>query len=142
MNQNVGYQIKGAANLIFLIAAIVSVVCGAVLWINLKGFLGFVLGVGCASFGIIPAWISSLIMTGLGEIVINSARTASDTKELLTYTYNIFLATSKEEVPKLRDIPRQVKSSPIDRELSPPTPRPTSKTPILPQGDSVDYSSL
>jgi hypothetical protein len=73
---NIGRKIKGAAEFIFILEAIVTIIVGIALMILELPFLGILLMV----LGPVLAWISSWLMYGFGQLIENSDIIVSECK--------------------------------------------------------------
>ena len=73
---NIGKKIKGAAEFIFVLEAIATMIGGIVLMILEFPFLGILVMV----LGPILAWVSSWLMYGFGQLIENSDIIASEYK--------------------------------------------------------------
>jgi|GEM_PF-5235694 len=94
MNTNTGNRIKNAAEAVGLICGIGAVLLGVSYWVTLRSWIGFLLFVVVAGFGIFFAWLWKIVISGFGELVANSGEGITLLRKL---SENINVSTPEAE---------------------------------------------
>lgn len=102
MYDNISNKIKGLANAIFIIEAILSFVLGIILLSNEELLYGFL----TLAIGPLIAWISSWVLYGFGELIEKVSAIEQNTRNLDKSNISKYndLVTGNDADTKLTDI--------------------------------------